>query len=623
MKNVDYYIGLMDELEEEFSSTVKMFEYIDEMVLPRWSLPAEFSSVVKDVMAVVDTAPSDAINSGAIALSGSTPIFNVTPYMPNIAEYDRAQGLEDNITDHFKRSNKRGDGSLMYDIAESSLKYNTICVRVDDLAHILPKNRSSWNPLQKNAWAGGRFIYEAVNPKVARYLYSRMGLTLVGYTEEYKVDDIIRYWSLYENNNTDEGKKIASALAKLRSDVEEKQKDAALKAMKFSQTYVIDYDKLCIWGSLTENGNEVSQDKYVFADQENPYGFIPWSVRVAGSRLEKNQEYRVNPLLAPLYWSKSWDKLNLAKSVIFSEPFRRARSPRMATMTNSGEAPNIDYENGNDINLRTGESVQGLQPIDISEGAMAIVGQLEAAENRTTGASMIGDTTKIGSDTPFATFSAMVKVALSRLDKQRQIMADSCVDIACNMLWWVDKTNVPLTSYATENKQLKSGSVRPMGQMIETASQDYDLNNLGITAKVQPMTPTDRMEQLNMAVILSKQLNVPTSYLLEEMGYENVGMMYELWTREFLKNAEVQAQAQAMMQQATLQVQQQAQQQAQQAQQPQGQPMGAGQGISNTSFGALGNSPGVNPAVGGMSPTQGAPTMTREMITGRNRMQGG
>jgi hypothetical protein len=162
-----------------------------------------------------------------------------------------------------------------------------------------------------------------------------------------------------------------------------------------------------------------------------------------------------------------------------------------------------------------------------------------------------------------------------------------------------------------------------MGQMIETASQDYDLNNLGITAKVQPMTPTDRMEQLNMAVILSKQLNVPTSYLLEEMGYENVGMMYELWTREFLKNAEVQAQAQAMMQQATLQVQQQAQQQAQQAQQPQGQPMGAGQGISNTSFGALGNSPGVNPAVGGMSPTQGAPTMTREMITGRNRMQGG
>jgi hypothetical protein len=495
---------------------------------------------------------------------------------------------------------------------------------VDDLAHILPKNRSSWNPLQKNAWAGGRFIYEAVNPKVARYLYSRMGLTLVGYTEEYKVDDIIRYWSLYENNDTDEGKRISAALAKLRSDVDEKQKDSALKAMKFSQTYVIDYDKLCIWGSLTDaGGTEVSQDEYVFADQENPYGFIPWSVRVAGSRLEKNQEYRVNPLLAPLYWSKSWDKLNLAKSVIFSEPFRRARSPRMATMTNSGEAPNIDYENGNDINLRTGESVQGLQPIDISEGAMAIVGQLEAAENRTTGASMIGDTTKIGSDTPFATFSAMVKVALSRLDKQRQIMADSCVDIACNMLWWVDKTNVPLTSYATENKQLKSGSVRPMGQMIETASQDYDLNNLGITAKVQPMTPTDRMEQLNMAVILSKQLNVPTSYLLEEMGYENVGMMYELWTREFLKNAEVQAKAAGMMAEASAAGQMAAQQAGQQNQQPPEQPMGAGQGISNTSFGAMGNSPGMNPAVGGMSPMQGAPTMTREMITGRNRMQGG
>jgi len=405
------------------------------------------------------------------------------------------------------------------------------------------------------------------------------------------------------------------------------------------QTYVIDYDKLVIWGSLTDvNGDDIfrvnnSLYQFVFADQKNPYGFTPWSVRVAGSRIEKTLEYRVNPLLAPLYWSGSWDKLNLAKSVIFSEPFRRARAPRAASITQSGEPAQVDYENGSDVALRVGEDYKPFQPMSLDQGGMAIVAQLEAAMNRTTGASMIGDTTKISSDTPFATFSAMVKVALSRLDKQRQLEADTCVDIACQMLWWVDKTDVPLVAYASEAKSLRSGNIRPMGMKMEMAKEDYDLNALGIAAKVQPQTPTDRMEQLNMAVILSKQLNMPVSHLLEEMGYENVGMMYELWVREFMKNAELQAKAQGLVAEATTagqlsaqqagMQQQQEQAQAQQGQPPAGEPMpmGAGGGISQTSFGAMGGSPGMNPAVGGGSPTTGAPTMTREAVTGKNRMQ--
>ena len=73
-----------------------------------------------------------------------------------------------------------------------------------------------------------------------------------------------------------------------------------LKDLYFSQTYCIDDDKLLVWGSVTTNaGDDVSDDDIVFADQKNPYGFIPWSVRVAGSRLEDKIEYKVNPMLAP------------------------------------------------------------------------------------------------------------------------------------------------------------------------------------------------------------------------------------------------------------------------------------------------------------------------------------
>jgi hypothetical protein len=640
---IEWYIGLMNELDMEFDPVTELFEAIDDMVRPTWSLPSSFTEVVKDVMAVVDTAPSDAINSAAISFAGSDPIINCSPFAANVAEYDRAQTLEDTLFWHFSRDNKRGNGTLMQDIAESILKYNTICVRTDDLAYILPKNQSKWTPLQRRAWQTGRFIHKAVHPANVRYIMSDMGLTLVGHTETFKVQDVLKHWELYENNDSDEGRMIAATLKDLREAVDQAMKTTEnsqgipQRDIYFTQTYCIDDDKLMTWGRLTNlNGEDLLTQPtpdYVFADQKNPYGFIPWAIRVAGSRIEQRIEYRVNPLLAPLYWSGSWDKLNLAKSIIFSEPIRRARSPRVATMTQSGEPPTIDYANGNDIALRVGEQVTGLQPLTLDNGAMAIIGALESAMNRTTGASMIGDTTKMSSNTPFSTYSAMIKVALSRLGKQKDFMGVACQDVVCNMLWWVDKTDVPLTAYAESNKQYRSGTMLAMGQKTEISKNDYDLNSLGITVKIHPASVTDEMEQLNKAVILSTKLNYPASQALQDMGYSNIGLMYELWQREFLKNAELQAKAQGMIVEATtaaqMAAQQQQQQQAQAQQQPQPggqpgeQPQGAGQGMSNTSFGMLGGQgQGVNPAMGGMAPAQAAPSMTREQLMGQTANQG-
>lgn len=88
----------------------------------------------------------------------------------------------------------------------------------------------------------------------------------------------------------------------------------------------------------------------------------------------------------------------------------------------------------------------------------------------------------------------------------------------------------------------------------------------------------------------------------------------------------MQAQAQALATKAQMQAQmeaQQAQQQEQQAQQQQAMPpeaaLGAGGGMSNAAFGNMGGSQGFNPAFGGTPPAQGAPSMTREAITGQPR----
>lgn len=631
--NYEWYDGMVQELEEEFQPRNNLFDEIDKMVRPEWQLPDEFTSVIKDVMAIVDTAPSDAINSGAIALSGSNPIFSVMPFMPNVAEYDRAQTLEDNISYHFDMANRRGNGTVMYDVAESSLKYNTICVRVDDLTHIFPKDQRKWTPLQRRAWGYGRFLVQAVHPKLVYYLETSIGISTIAHKQSFKISDVMKHWELYENNNTDEGRRVSRALSQLKDDLDVlRAKKYPLRNVSLTQTYVIDDDKLVIYGSLTDQDGEAvkNANDYVFADQKNPYGFLNWSIRVAGSRLEDAMEYRVNPLLAPLYWSKSWDKLNLAKSIVYSEPIRRARNPRGVSITQSGDPPNVDYENGNEINLRTGEDYKPFQPITMDEQALAVINALESAMVRTTGASIIGDTTKLSSNTPFATYSAMLKVALSRLDKQRDIMAQSASDIACLFLWWVDKTDVPLTSYSYSDKEYRSGTVIRRGQKMESASDDFDLNHLGITSKITPMTPTDKMEQLNMAVMLSTKLNVPVSKALEEVGYENVGLLYELWAREFLRNAQLQAQAAAMLTEAQTSAQLNAQMAAQQGamgagggQTPEGGApgmLGAEGGVSNATFGQMGGQEGFNPAFAGNSPAMGASSMTREQVTGMDRL---
>lgn len=633
----EWYEGLMTELRVDFAPRNNLFDEIDKMVRPEWSLPEDFTAVIKDVMAVVDTAPSDAINSGAIALSGSNPVFNVQPFMANIAEHDRAQRMEDNLSYHFDQANIRGNGTLMYDVAESSLRYNTICVRVDDLAHIFPQDRRKWTPLQKRAWSYGRFLAKAYHPKGIYFLESSNNvLSFIGHEQSFKVQALMEHWKLYENNNTDEGRRVARALRKLEDDLNViDSKRYPMQNLSLIQTYCLDDDKLVVWAGLMDKDGEAvfsgsvkTAHTYDFVDQENKLGFLNWSIRVAGSRLEEAMEYRVNPLLAPLYWSRAWDKLNLAKSIVYSEPIRRARNPRGVSRTNSGDSPNVDYENGNEINLRVGEDYTPFQPITMDENALAVINALESSMIRTTGASLIGDASKLSSNTPFATYSAMIKVALSRLNKQRDNMALSASDVACLFLWWADKTDLPLTSFTKFDTEYRTGTKMRRGQLIETGSDDYDLNHLGVSSKIIAMTPTDEMEQLNMAVMLSTKLNYPVSKALEKIGYENVGLTYELWAREFLKNAELQAQAAGMLAEAQETAQLTAQQNAQSQKSPAAQPpeggatgmTGSEEGMSGASFGPLGGTTGVNPAFSGMSPYQGAPSMTRETISGTDRL---
>ena len=194
------------------------------------------------------------------------------------------------------------------------------------------------------------------------------------------------------------------------------------------------------------------------------------------------------------------------------------------------------------------------------------------------------------------------------------------------MFWWGDFTQEPLTAYATAPGQGRmSGIPTPVGRNISVSPDDYDLNALDILCDILPNVPTDMMEQLNAAVILSKQLHVPINYLLSHYIHippEELSYLYDQYTTEFLQNAELQAHAQSIMQQAQFETQQQEQQAGQPGNQGPQSALGAGAGVSQASFGAM-NGGGFNPAMGGTAPARGAPGMTGTALNARNNYQAG
>ena len=664
LRGTNYFLGLAADLLRSNSRRNAMFNGIERMVRNDWKFQETFKQDVPDIFEVIDRSPYDAVQSGATALSGQMPYWQVIPHNINPLEYQRVDKLAEAIRWHKTRSNRRGAGTISFDKAYSSLVYNIVATQIHDLVMILPKDRSKWTPMQQEAWRHGRFLERVKNPKGILTETGSLGITTVVNIENLAINDVIQYWKLYEGNTSKEAKQALATIDQLESDVSgliEKNKgdEQFPSRVRFIQVYCINYDQVITFGYITVaepppqtsqmdyNYNAfgipdvlaISKPQYTFLETENPFGFLNWSIRQGGNRVENLEEFRVNPLLAPLWWTGSWQKLNMAKSLVFSEPLRRVREPRDVAVTRDGQGASIDYADGGTVDLRTGEDYKRLNPTTLDPQALQIIQAMETADARTTGASVLGDVGTISARTPYATYQAMIKVALARLDNNLSDLGQSNVDDAYIYLNFVKKTNVPLVAYrGGYSVGNLSGQKFQPGEPITIDAEQFDLDELDIMCDIKAKVPTDMMEQLNAAVILSKQLNVPMAYVLRNnVGLENIDLLYSQWVDEFKQNTELQAWAAEKMAAAQLKARNDVPMQPPPDQNGQnGQPMngpgqgeqnipplGAGNGIANTSFGAAGSveGNGFNPGAGGMSPTEINPGTTREMVSGMTQPQ--
>lgn len=621
----------------------ELFNALWRMCYLVWDFLPEHKAKMKNVRTLVDASPANAVHNAAIALSNTIPRWQVAPYGSSLYEYMRAEKLEHCLGSHFKKMNNRGVGTLLFDKMLMSILYDTIVTRIDDLEFQF-KGVKKLSPLQKRVRSQGRFLGTVFDPRTIHVETSMGTFVSILHVENMRAWDVYQYWKLYENNDTDEGKRVAAALRQMEDKFLGKS-HKEISDLRFVMLEFVNDDQIMKHGyfapgistqagrTITSNVATVSvetpgmsqglgnnaigggRDDILFADEENNLGFINWSVRIGGTRTESDPAYQVNPMLAPLHWGNTWETLNVVRSLVMSEPIKRMFESHQFQETTDGQR--LPESDDGVVVGRRGDRVANLPPAQLDPQALSVVQALQAELIQTTGANVLSDVTS-AKTTPFATLNAMIQVAMSRLDINRRDGALSCADDAMLMLRWVDKTKVPLKSYRQQDKTMQAqGYMMQMaaGDQVLVTADDFDVEDMELEVEIKPKTPTDYQQQILSAIQLHDKLQVPYEYLLETLGFDNVPLLRSQFQAEQLNNAEMQGQVQMIVQQMM---------QAQQPQQPQEpgtQMPNAGSGISQSAMGALGGGQGMNPAMMGSSPQQFMPGMTREAISGQT--QGG
>ena len=659
-KDKDYIFDYEQDLIDKDVDRDELFDYIDKMARVDWDFSPAFKAARPDVRTIVDSTPADAVENASIALSNTRPIWTVPPYGSDIKEYERANKLEYLIDCNYEKSNSRGTGTVLFDKARSSILYNMIATRTDDLASILPKSKSKWSNFQKDAYSAGRFVHRAFKPKTVHVETSDMGLAALVHVEVMRAMDVYKYWELFEDNNTKEGKMVARARSEMKSYMDAKrEEDVSYRSLWFCQYYFINHDQILRHGHfapdtldiytntassyMQKKGSMDYDDDIIFADSENEAGFINWSVRMGGTRIEDNPAYQLNPMLAQLYYSNVWETMNIINSIVLSKPISELeRANEIQTTMDGQRLP----ENDGVMVGRQGDNAQRLQWPQMDPMTFQVVDRLNQSIVRTTGASALGDI-NAAKGAAYSSLNAIIQIIMGRLDVQRRDMSLSCSDDVRNALKWVEHNRVPMIVYrqngATNPKPSvasQPGQQPQAGEQMVITADDFDAYDFEVFCEIRPRTPTDFQQQVLTAIQLHDKSPLPWKELLQNLGFKNTDLLKQQRITEDFQDADIQAAVQSIMfKQQTkdqLEAQQMQQEMAAQQQQPpeggapggvpgQQQPMTSmpnpGGGMSEAAFGPLGGGPmtGNNPAQGGSPTAQMAPGLTREAVSGKDK----
>ena len=599
--NIDNYMQRQKDMRAVDNARDLLFSGIDDMWHGNWSLPAALKAK-PDMREIIDTSPHDALKSGTTILSTSQPHWSVQPLLQNPAELQRAEDTAYALDYNYRQMGRRGASTILWDMVHSCLRYDMVAVWLDYLPYWLKGKEPTLR--QKHALRGGEFVATVHNPRNVHVQRDAYGINCVLLCENKTAQEVASMW----------GNRANSLQKKLKAD-----EDTGKKRFIYNDLMLYENDNIrrVVWGSVTESfGVEEGQDEFLLMNEIVDTPFMPWIVRVGGSGLEIDPLYSIHPLLAPLYLTHKWEDLNAFQSIMQSEIIKYGRTPRVVTTTPDGGGKAIDYADGADVNLQTGETAEPWRPSPIDPNLKELVDRVRAEVSSAT-LPRILQNPEFAGNTPFASINAMIQTALGGLNPAKVLCEGAHAELGTRMIEWAKFTERPLTGYRSK----KMGDKKDIGAFVNVPSEQLDPESMIVSCRLFAEAPTDFMQRLNAGILMSKELNYPKSLVLEDLGKENPDVLFKQRVQEQYDEATIgidiqtmQADAQIATQMKAAQAMQPPQGQPQQGQPPQGYPSNT-QGLET----GVPEGQGMNPNVGGMSPATGNPGASlREQMSGQD-----
>jgi hypothetical protein len=586
------------------------FQAYADMYHLRWKLPDELGRV-QWIRKFIASDPHDAVASGVRVLSALKPKIKKHPLAPDQENKARANMEERVLAWHLWSADRRRPVSVVSDAVQAALLYNSVALHVSDLENEIEVRRSMGQSTKRLEIArrSGRFTIQAFNPMDVHAKRSVYGPECVLLSQKRLASEVVAEWG-----------KLAKSVQTMADNGE---------MVRYFDYW--DYDNRAVWVTADTAATNAAEIGTILKPTAHELDFLPWVALMGGTDLEHLEHYKYHPMLFPLYFSQSWETLNVTRSLVVSEAISRAASPMF-----SDEGPNqmeADVNYGDPLKIAKpapGNTLKALPPAPIDQGLQQIADMISSDVQRSTISRILmgGD---IPSGTAYSTLNLATQTAVGALKPAKELAEKALAEMFKIMLAWVVHTNVPLLAYGNVEKSTS------YGENMVIQPDEIDLSALYIDVELSPDVPTDRLQRANAASIMV-QYGYPREYALEDLGVDDpqqairqwyferyVQQKFDLETQREQQEVQLEGQAQQMqIQMQAQQAQMQMQQQQQMAQQP---PMQQGgmppEGMSPEGMPPEpGQGQGYNPAMGGtpavmsMPPDQALREMVRQQTFG-------
>lgn len=554
---------LMEEADTDRDLAYK--DYRD-MYHLNYELPDEIRQL-QWVRKIVAQDPHDAIASGKRVLSSIFPTIKYQPLIANDLNKKRANLVEKNLAWQLRSANSRRSAKVEEDLVESALLYMACAVMIIDLDWHIKQLEAQGKDTKraKRARKQGRFLVNVYSPDAVHVRNGSFGTEAVLLKVERPASDVLTEWG-----DTEDGALSLLAIA-----------NETVYYYDF-----IDYDDRTVWISPIGNastqrdepnkGTQIvpSGDIVLLEPTEHNLEFNPWVAEIGGSTIETDPKHKHQPMLYAVRESRSWETLNIAESLAFSDAIAKAARPEVIEEGPNPQTADMDYTDAaKHMKMPAGNTARPAPTSPLDPGKTELIDrQRQAIEKSTVSSVLQGGA--LPSNVAFAALNLATQTAVGALKPAKYLAEKTLAEIFKKMLLWTAETGNELEGYISDKEE------EEYGQRLSIPGDEIDEETIYIEVELTPDVPTDRQQRANTGALLVQSMDYPKEMALEDVGVSDPTYAMNQSRRERLfdhrmallmkkQEAEVDAQIQDLMQQvglkgeaASLQMQMELQQQA-------------------------------------------------------------